>query len=273
MARSSNYYRKARGPSQRVQADDKLAGRIRDIQERHKYRYGIQRIQAALKADGHERQPGHNQVARVMQAYGLNAVIRQKRRYFSAVDRKGLVDESLLKNELARSFQQSTPGTHIVSDVTYIKTSNGWLYVSPVMDLCTREILSCEMSMSQDLDLGIKTLNSISSKISDTCLLHTDRGFMYTHMSFRSRASEQGIRQSYSRKGNCWDNAVMEGWNGILKTEWLYHPEYKTPKGRLPTPEEVRNGVKSYIIYYNECRIQKKLGYRSPVQYREAITQ
>lgn len=189
------------------------------------------------------------------------------------MDKKHVVDSSLLRNELSRSFQQSTPGTHIVSDVTYLKTDCGWLYVSPVLDLCTREILVCEMSTSQDLKLGLQTLKKVSSKVSPNCLLHTDRGAMYTNIAFCEEAKKLKIRQSYSRKGNCWDNAVMEGWNGILKTEWLYHPKYRMKGGRLLTVEEAKRGVREYVNYYNKCRIQKKLGYRTPAQYREWITQ
>lgn len=113
------------------------------------------------------------------------------------------------------------------------------------------------MSATQDLNLGIKTLKGISSKVSPGCLLHTDRGAIYTNMVFFKEAKKLNIRQSYSRKGNCWDNAVMEGWNGILKTEWLYHPDYKAKNGRLPTMEEARQGVREYVSYYNHHRIQK----------------
>ena len=223
--------------------------------------------------DGRERQPGHNQIARVMNAYGLNAVVRRKRKSCASVDKRNAIDSSLLKNELSRSFEQVIPGTHVVSDVTYIKTVDGWLYVSPVLDLCTREILACEMSTTQDLDLGIKTLKGLSGKVASDCLLHTDRGVIYTHMTFRDQANKLEIRQSYSRKGNCWDNAVMEGWNTILKTEYLYHPDNKKKNCKLPTPEEVKKEVEEYIFYYNNFRIQKKLGYRTPVQYRKSITQ
>ena len=80
----------------------------------------------------------------------------------------------------------------------------------------------CEMSTRQDLALGMRTLQRLSELVQKPALLHSDQGMLYTHAVFRKRAAELRLKQSYSRKGNCWDNAVMEGWNGTLKTEWLY---------------------------------------------------
>ena len=112
----------------------------------------------------------------------------------------------------------------------------------------------------------MKTLQELSRVV----VLHSDQGSLYTHCAFRRAAKDLLVKQSYSRKGNCWDNAVMEGWNGTLKTEWLYHPDNRYHKNLL-TADEAKREILEYCNYYNEERIQAKLNYRSPKQYREAV--
>lgn len=227
---------------------------------------------AALRTDGYERKPGHNQVARIMRIHGCSAVIRRANNYKVCVRKGRLPDGSVLENALDRQFEQSRPRTAFVTDVTYISVKEGWLYVSPVLDLCTREIVVCEMSTRQDLALGMRTLQRLSELVQKPAILHSDQGMLYTHAVFRKRAAELRLKQSYSRKGNCWDNAVMEGWNGTLKTEWLYHPNNRFHKNLL-TAEEARKEILEYCRYYNDERIQARLNYRSPKQFWEAAVQ
>lgn len=224
---------------------------------------------AALRSDGHARKPGHNQVARIMRELGCSAKIRRASNYKVCVRKGRLPDGTVLENTLNRAFSQPEPRRTFVTDVTYIPVKEGWLYVSPVLDLCTREIVVCEMSTRQDMSLGMRTLDALAEVVSGPAMLHSDQGTLYTHAGFRRRAAEHNIRQSYSRKGNCWDNAVMESWNGTLKTEWLYHPDKRFHK-QLLTASEARREILKYCAYYNEERIQAKLGYRSPRQFREA---
>lgn len=227
---------------------------------------------AALRTDGHERKPGHNQVARLMRDHGYSAVIRRSNNYKVCVKKGRLPDGTVLENTLDRQFEQAKPRAAFVTDVTYIPVKEGWLYVSPVMDLCTREIVVCEMSTRQDMALGMKTLEEFSKVFTGSVVLHSDQGTLYTHAAFRGAAEDLHVKQSYSRKGNCWDNAVMEGGNGTLKTEWLYHPDNRYHKNLL-TADEAKQEILKYCNYYNEERIQAKLNYRSPKQYREAIAQ
>lgn len=166
---------------------------------------------AALRTDGHKRKPGHNQVARLMREYGYSAVIRRANNYKVCVKKGRLPDGTVLENTLDRQFEQPKPRSAFVTDVTYIPVKEGWLYVSPVMDLCTREIVVCEMSTCQNLALGMKTLQELSRVVTGAVVLHSDQGTLYTHCAFRRAAEDLLVKQSYSRKGNCWDNAVMEG--------------------------------------------------------------
>lgn len=223
---------------------------------------------AALRSDGFARQPGHNQVARVMRKFGCNAVTRRKNTYKVCVKKGVLPDGTVLKNRLNRQFKQKDIGKTFVTDVTYIPVKEGWLYVSPVMDLCSHEIVVCEMSLHQDMALGLKTLESLRKVIHGPVMLHSDQGTLYTNTSFRAYAAKCGIKQSYSRKGNCWNNAMMENWNGILKTEWLYHPSHRYDRHPLSAIEAM-NEIKEYCTYYNTNRIQAKLDYRSPQQFKE----
>ena len=224
---------------------------------------------AALRTDGHARKPGHNQVARIMRQLGCSAKIRRTNNYKVCARKGRLPDGTVLENKLNRAFSQSEPRKMFVTDVTYIPVKEGWLYVSPVLDLCTREIVVCEMSTRQDMHLGIRTLEALSRIVNGPVTLHSDQGTLYTHASFRRRAAEHNIEQSYSRKGNCWDNAVMENWNGTLKTEWLYHPDKRFHK-QLLTASEARRQIQKYCTYYSEERIRAKLNYCSPKQFREA---
>lgn len=187
----------------RQSADQALYTRIKAIPEQHQNRYGILCITAALRSDGCARQPGHNQVARVMRKFGCNAVTRRKSTYKVCVKRGVLPDGTVLENRLQRQFQQENIGKTFVSDVTYIPVKEGWLYVSPVMDLCSHEIVACEMSLHQDMGLGLQTLRSLKKRIRGAVMLHSDQGTLYTSAIFRAYARKYGIKQSYSRKGNC----------------------------------------------------------------------
>ena len=267
----STFYRKARGPGRRESEDSALRTRIEAIQEKHGHCYGINRVTAALRRDGHDRKPGHNQVARVMTNNGLNAVTRRRKNYRVCMKKGVLRDGTKLENTLDRQFDQQVPDKVFATDVSYIATTKGWLYVSPVIDLCTREIIACEMSMTQDLSLAFRTIDGLHKAVKGSLVLHSDQGYLYTNTAFRAHAKELGMTLSYSRKGNCWDNAVMENWNGMLKTEWYCHPRLRHDK-KLISPEQAMKEIEAYIDYWNNDRIQARLKYRSPKEFKEAIS-
>lgn len=206
-----------------------------------------------------------------MRQFDLQSVVRRKTNYRVSIKKGMLADGTVLENKLNRDFDKSVPLQDFVTDVTYIATKEGWLYVSPVMDLCTREIVVCEMSLTQNLDLAFATIDKLAEIGTDSIQLHSDQGVLYTSHQFRSRAQKYGIDLSYSRRGNCWDNAVMENWNGMLKTEWMYHPELRRDK-QLISADQAKREILEYCTYWNEVRIQERLKYRSPKEFREAVS-
>ena len=189
---------------------------MKQIQVKHKWSYGVERMTGELRRKG--LHINHKRVARVMKLYELNAIIRKKRNYFCDVEqvpRKGLPG-----NVLNREFSAEKPGQKLVSDVTYLPTSDGqWCYASLVKDLCTSEIVACVTSKSQTLNFGLETLKQLDGKIHPGALFHTDQGYIYTHPAFGHTLEKMGAVQSLSRKGNCLDNAVIESFNGTMKCE------------------------------------------------------
>ena len=248
--------------------DAEVVRKIRQIQKRHRQTYGIDRVTAELRSAG--LTINHKRVARLMRENGLNAVIRKKRNWRCSVS--PVKRPHLPANILDRRFKSEQPGEKLVSDVTYLPTNDGgWCYVSLVKDLASSEIVACATSKSQTLELGINTLIQLKGKTRVGGIFHTDQGYMYTHPLFGKMLADMGLRQSLSRKGNCLDNAVIESFNGTMKCEWFY-PRFG--KGRWDlTFEQATALVKEYVRYYNERRIQKKLGYLTPVQYRKQIAQ
>lgn len=266
MNRSSVY--KSLKPSKKTLDDEALARQIKVIQFKHKGCYGVERMTGELRRQGII--VNHKRVARIMKLYKLNAVIRKKRNYFCGV--KQVPRKALPGNVLNRDFSAQRPAQKFVSDVTYLPTSDGqWCYVSLVKDLCTSEIAACVTSKNQTLDFGLETLKQLKGKIQPGTLFHTDQGFIYTHPVFSQELEKMGAIQSLSRKGNCLDNAVIESFNGTMKCEWFY-PQLGKGRWKLSF-EEVSKKVFEYVKYYNEERIQKKLGYLTPTQYRRQITQ
>ena len=264
--RSSVY--KAQKPSARAIKDQNLAEKIQAVQDSKRYTYGVDRMTAELRRQGVP--VNHKRVWRVMKAYKLNAIIRKKRNWFCDVDK--VVHTRLPGNLLNREFHADAPGQKLVSDVTYLPTADGhWCYASLVKDLCTSEIVACVVSKKQTLALGIETLNQLNGRTKPGALFHTDQGCIYTHPAFGNTLERLGAMQSLSRKGNCLDNAVIESFNGTMKCEWFY-PKYGTGRWDL-TFEQVAQMVFDYVNYYNEERIQKKLGYLTPTEYRRQIAQ
>lgn len=211
----------------------------------------------------------HKRVARLMRENGLNAIVRKKRNYFCSAEEKRR--ENLPGNTLNREFEATRPGEKLVSDVTYLPVKGGgWCYVSLVKDLCTRAIVAVAMSRRQDMKLAFETLERLP-KYANGGLFHTDQGYLYTNAAFGKKLAEMGCEQSLSRRGNCYDNAVIESFNGSMKCEWFY-PYYGKGRRNL-TYDACVALVKDYVRYYNEDRIQKKLGYLTPMEYHRKITQ
>ena len=184
-----------------------------------------------------------------------------KKHYKVTTDSKH--DKPIAKNKLKRRFNPKKPNRVYAGDITYIKTDEGWLYLAIVIDLFSRQIVGFSMAdhMKTSLVNDAMTMAIWQRKPPKGLLWHTDRGSQYASKEHRDLLAQHGIRQSMSRKGNCWDNAVSESFFHTLKTELTYHHRYATR-------EQARASIFEYIaVFYNRIRIHSANNYLSPVEF------
>lgn len=229
---------------------------IKTLYHRHKGRYGYRRITYALKRQGHHL--NHKTVQRLMQQLSLTALIRRKK-YQSY---KGVYGK-ICPNMLNRKFTATQPNQKWVTDVTEFNIQGRKLYLSPVLDLFNGEIIAWQSGYKADQQMMFKMLNGACKKLGnrDFPILHSDQGWQYQMGSYQQFLQQKGIQQSMSRKGNCLDNAVIENFFGLLKSELFYLQKFEST-------EHLRRSIDEYIHYYNHDRIKLKLGGLSPVEYR-----
>lgn len=254
LARSTFYYQQ-----KALQSSDKhaaLKAQIRAIFARHQGRYGYRRITANIRRLG--KQVNHKTVQRLMGVLGLKSLVRPKK-YRSY---KGDVGHAA-PNVLQRQFEAKGANQKWVTDVTEFNVSGEKLYLSPVMDLYNGEIIAFEMARRPVFDMVGAMLRKALAKLkaSDNPILHSDQGWQYRMPAYQRALREKQVVQSMSRKGNCLDNAAMESFFAVLKTEFFYLNTFSSV-------EELQTGIKKYIHYYNHDRIKMKLKGLSPVQYR-----
>ena len=233
-----------------------LRVKIRDIYHKHKGRYGYRRVTYALRAMG--LVVNHKRVQRLMCELGLKSKVRSKR-YKSYKGEIGRIAE----NKLNREFTVEQPNQKWVTDVTEFKVNNQKVYLSPIIDLFNREVISYEVRTSVTLPLVTDMLKAATSKLlpHEKPLIHSDQGWQYQNKQYQNHLKQNGLLQSMSRKGNCLDNAVAENFFGILKTEMYHNKTFKDAN-------ELIENIKEYIDYYNNERIKLKLKGLSPIQYR-----
>ena len=244
--------------------DKKLSEAIRCVQEQNRWAYGSKRMAKHLVQEGFAEKLNHKRVERVMGKFDLHARIRRRRypkNYYLALKENPV---ELPGNVLARDFIADKPMQKLVTDITYLPTNEGWVYMAAVMDLWNREIVSYRISRHISLEL-VKDVVSQLGPCRGT-LIHSDKGWTYTHPIYIKHLKQLGFRQSMSRKGNCWDNACMENFFGLMKSETI-----KQSKELLSVDGMIKL-IDDYIHWYNNQRIQKKLGYLSPVDFRKLAT-
>lgn len=229
---------------------------ISDLFHSHKGRYGYRRITVALRNTG--KQINHKTVQRLMGELNLNCRIRCKK--FRTY--KGTLGE-IAENHLNRNFSAVKPNYKWVTDITEFKVSGRKLYLSPVLDLYNSEIISFHMSERPNLDLVDNMLSEALKALNpgEHPILHSDQGWQYQMPHYQEKLKKQGITQSMSRKGNCLDNAVIENFFGILKSECFYTKKFTDIN-------QLKYEVEEFIHYYNNERIKLKLNGLSPIQYR-----
>jgi len=217
-----------------------------------------------LVSEGFAEKLNHKRVERVMGEFDLHARIRRRhypKNYYLALKENPV---ELPVNVLARDFSADRPMQKLVTDITYLPTDEGWVYMAAVLDLWNREIVSYRIGRHISLEL----VKDVVSQLGPCrgALIHSDMGWTYTHPTYIRHLKELGLKQSMSRKGNCWDNACMENFFGLMKSETIRQTK------QLLTVDGMIRLIDDYIHWYNNRRIQKKLGYLSPVDFRKLAT-
>ncbi len=254
MARSSYYYYQ-----KQLRTVDKYKfekNEITEIFHQNKGRYGYRRITLELRNRGVVL--NHKTVYKLMKNLGLTCKVRIKK-YRSYKGQIGRIAPNILE----RDFKADKPNQKWATDVTEFSIFGTKSYLSPIIDLYNGEIISYNITYRPTLDLVMDMIENAFKKIPDdtNLILHSDQGWHYQHNNYRHKLKSKGIRQSMSRKGNCLDNAVIENFFGLLKSELLYLQEFKSM-------EHFHHEVKTYINYYNNNRIKSSLNGLSPVKYR-----
>ena len=254
MARSSFYY---------YQKHNKLPDKYKEIKEliksiyhKNKGRYGYRRITDELQNKGIII--NHKTVLRLMKLLGLKSIIRIKK-YKSYKGEQGKIAPNILE----RNFKAQAPNQKWATDITEFNVSGQKLYLSPIIDLYNQEIISYELTERPVFNQVVTMLKKAFKKIPNNTnlTLHSDQGWQYQIKQYQYLLKEKGILQSMSRKGNCLDNAIIENFFGILKSEMFYTQKFKSI-------EELKKEIKEYINYYNNERIKSNLNKMSPIQYR-----
>ena len=254
IARSNYYYwlKQLDEPDKYAQVKEEIV----QIYHEHKGRYGYRRITAELRNRGHGM--NHKTVQRLMGQLGLKSMVRIKK-YRSYRGQLGKVAPNLLQ----RDFKAEKPCQKWVTDVTEFALLGQKVYLSAILDLYNGEVVSYSYSYRPNYALVEDMLEAALLLVSADMelIIHSDQGWQYQMKAYQYRLKQYGIRQSMSRRGNCLDNAVMENFFGILKSEMFYGQTFETMEGFLEALDE-------YIEYYNTKRIKVKLKGLSPVQYR-----
>lgn len=256
----SGYYKwLSRKPSARALETHDMANQVRSIWEGSKRRYGSPKITMELWDQG--IRISRPRVARIMKKEGIKSIIGKQYKVSTTDSRHDL---PVNENHLNRNFNAEAPGEKWVSDITYITTGQGWLYLTIIMDLFDRKIIGWSMSDKLTTEHTVMVawkMALANRRINDQLIFHSDRGVQYASSMFRNALKEKQITQSMSRKGNCWDNAVAENFFKILKYEMVKHHYFLSLSA-------ARTEVFQFIeIWYNRKRKHSVLGYLSPENY------
>jgi transposase InsO family protein len=257
VSRSGFYAWLDRVPSARSQEDAKLRVHVSSIHERSRGTYGAPRVHAELRAQGFLA--SRKRVARLMGELGVRS--RRKRRFKATTDSNHTLP--VAENVLGRKFDVDAPNVSWVTDITYVWTSEGWLYLAAILDLFSRRVVGFAMSERIDRNLVLEALAAaVGRRVPSAGLVHhSDRGCQYASHDYRAALDGIGVVCSMSRKGNCWDNAVAESFFATLKTELVYLRSFATRA-------DAREAIFDFIeTFYNRERRHSSLGYASPVEY------
>ena len=261
---ASGYYTwRNRPDSRRKRENRRLLTEIRTIHAKSTGTYGSLRVQAELRDQGHAC--GRHRVARLMRSAGLHGIPKRRFRRTTSSDH-GL---PVAPNRLKQDFTATGPNQRWVSDITYLWTDEGWLYLAVILDLYSRKVVGWSTSTRLQSDLVLEALTmSIGRRTHSPGLIHhSDRGSQYASQEFQNLLKAQGIECSMSGTGNCFDNAVAESFFATLKRERVHRTQYQTRA-------EAKADVFHYIeVLYNRQRRHSTVGHRSPDQFEKVATQ
>jgi transposase InsO family protein len=260
VSRSGYYAWRKKPVSEREKENEKLAAEIRDIHEWSRHTYGSPRIHAELRDRGYRI--GRNRVARLMREHRIRSKVK-KRFKVTTHSKHGLaVAENLLKRGDLRIHRQNQVW---VSDITYIRSREGWLYLCIIMDLYSRSIVGWSMEERLTKELVLKSLSMACMRREPGrgIIFHSDRGSQYASRAFNAKLLRKGFVASMSGKGNCYDNAHAESFFHTMKVEEVYGNTYRSR-------QEAKLSIFEYIeVFYNRCRKHSQLGYQSPYQFEQ----
>ena len=256
----SGYYRwRDREPSQRAIKRELVRCAVVDVYHQFKKRYGAPRITVELNELGISCSQNH--VAELLQIEGLKARNGKAFKYQPSA----YATYNVSPNLLARNFTARRPNEKWVSDISYIDVDGDWMHLAVIMDLYSRQIIGWAVDETMTTELILEAFNMAVTRrqVRPGMILHSDRGVQYRSGEYHQVVADHKIRSSMSRKGNCWDNAVMESFFSRLKVELIYAEDFKTS-------EQAYRGLFEYIeVFYNRVRRHSSLGYVSPAQYEE----
>ncbi|NOR69682.1 MAG: IS3 family transposase [Methylomarinum sp.] len=258
---TSGYYDWLDRPACRTERMNKrLLSKIRCFHQSSRQTYGSPRIHKDLLSSGEH--VSVNRVAKLMKAAGIQS--KMSKRFIITTNSKNTLAPA--PDRLKRVFRTTQPNQAWVSDTTFIRTRQGWLYLAIMLDLYSRQVIGWAMSDRNNAKLVIDALQMAIARrhIKNPVIIHSDQGSTYASGDYQQLLSQHGMLPSMSRKGECYDNAVAESFFGTLKTEWVDDEDYRTR-------EQAKQSLFEYIeVFYNRQRRHSYLGYVSPNEYEQA---
>lgn len=260
VGRSGYYAWRKRPPSQREQANQALLAQIQQEHKTSRQTYGSPRVHAALQRKGWTC--SRKRVARLMRKHELVGRKRSKGRPRTTQSDPAAM---VAPNRLAQDFSAEAPNCKWVTDITYIDTAEGWLYLAPVLDLYSRMVVGWAMADHMETSLVEAALGMALARRQPPLgwLHHSDRGSQYTSLAYQARLAQFHCQVSMSERGNCYDNAVMESFFSTLKTECV--------TGQFASHQQARTTIFEFIeVWYNRQRLHSFLGYLSPLEFEQS---
>jgi putative transposase len=257
VSRSGYYAWQTRPEAPRVRADAEVIAEIKAAHKASRSAYGSPRVVRALRKTG--RSISEKRVARLMRREGIVAL--KKQRFRKTTDSNHT--DPIAPNVLERNFDVELPDKAWVTDVTYVFTQQGWLYLAVILDLFSRRVVGWAASANNDRALAIKALDGavLLRRPSHGIVHHSDRGSVYASKEYRDALDKLGATKSMSRRADCWDNSVAESFFATIKGEMIDHANYETRADAIAA-------VADYIdMFYNVTRMHSTIGYLSPIEF------